>query len=217
MSTIVATDAYGNIVAFQADARPIEADASKTAFKALIVGASATSINSGSDLSVGGNLSVTGTTALTGAATLTGAISAASAAITGAVTAASAAISGAVTAVTTIVTSGLATVQSLKLDTGTKTATATAGAATLNKSAGIVTSEALSTAAGSSYTLTLTNSTVAAGDLALVSIDSNGTAGTPQLLSAKCTSNTLTVIVKNVDASVALNAAIKIGFAILKA
>ena len=188
MSTIVAVDAFGNTVAFTADGRPIEADAVTTAFKALITAAGATSINAASNLTVGGNLAVTGTTALTGAAT--------AAAVT---------------------SSGLVTVASAKLDTGTKTATASAGAATLNKSSGIITSEALTTAAGSDYTLTLTNSTVAAGDLALVSIDSNGTTGLPLAYSAKCTSNTLTVIVRNIHASAAFNAAIKIGYAILKA
>lgn len=119
--------------------------------------------------------------------------------------------------VTTLTASGLATEQSLKLDTGTKTATATSGAATLNKSSGIVTSEALTTAAGSTYTLTLTNSAIAAGDIPMVSIDSNGTAGIPSLTSAKCTANTLTVIVTNIHATAAFNAAIKIQFAILKA
>lgn len=53
-------------------------------------------------------------------------------------------------------------VYGLRVDDGTKTATATAGAATLNKAAGKVTTEALTTAAGANYTLTITNSTVAA-------------------------------------------------------
>lgn len=113
--------------------------------------------------------------------------------------------------------SGLQTAGSLKVDTGTKTATAAAGAATLNKSSGIVTSEALTTAAGSDYTLTLTNSTIAAGDVPMVQIDSNGTAGLPMCYSAKCTANTLTVIVRNTHASAAFNAAIKIQYVILKA
>ena len=137
--------------------------------------------------------------------------------IGGALSAASAAIAGAISGVTTLVASGLATVQSLKLDTGTKTVTASAGAATLNKSSGIVTSESLTTAAGSDYTLTLTNSSIAAGDVALVSVDSNGSTGFPVLYSSKTTSNTLTVIVRNAHASVAFNAAIKIAFAVLKA
>ena len=116
--------------------------------------------------------------------------------------------------VTTVTASGLGTFGSLKVGTGTKTVTAAAGAATLNKPSGIVTTESLTTAAGATYTLT--NSTVAAGDIALVSLDSNGSAGLPEVVSAKCTSNTLTVIVQN-DGSASLNAAVKIGFLILKA
>ena len=50
-----------------------------------------------------------------------------------------------------------ATVSQFHLDTGTKTATATAGAATLNKMSGTVTSESLTTAAGATYTLTVTD------------------------------------------------------------
>lgn len=111
---------------------------------------------------------------------------------------------------------GMTALTTIHLDTGTKTVTASGGAATLNKSAGIVTSEALTTAAGSDYTLTLTNSQIAAGDQAFVSVDSNGSTGLPLAYSVKTTSNTLTVIVRNIHASVAFNAAIKIAFAILK-
>jgi hypothetical protein len=117
----------------------------------------------------------------------------------------------------TVVLSGLATEQSIKLDTGTKTATASSGAATLNKSSGIITSEALSTAAAGTYTLTLTNSSIAAGDIAMVSVDANGSTGTPEVTSVKTTASTLTVIITNVHDTAAFNAAIKIAFAIFKA
>ena len=118
---------------------------------------------------------------------------------------------------TALTTSGLATAQSLRVDTGTKTATAAAGAATLNKSSGVITTEALTTAAGAAYTLTLTDSQIAAGDLAVVSVDANGSTGIPHVTSAKTTSHTLTVIVTNIHATDAFNAALKITFAILKA
>ena len=211
MSMIVGVDAFGNTVAFTADGRPIEADAVTTAFKALITAAGATSINSASNLTVGGTLAVTGTTTAA-AINASGTVAMAGAATVGTTLA----VTGATT-LAAATSSGLVTAASFKLDTSTKTATASSGAATLNQSSGIVTSEALTTVAGSDYTLTLTNSTIAAGDLALVSIDSNGTTGLPLAYSAKCTSNTLTVIVRNIHASVAFNAAIKIGYAILKA
>jgi hypothetical protein len=125
--------------------------------------------------------------------------------------------SGSTPSLTSVTTSGLTTAQSLKLDTGTKTATASAGAATLNKSSGVITTEALTTAAGSTYTLTLTDSQIAAGDLAVVSVDANGSTGTPHVNSVKTTSNTLTVVIANIHATVAFNAALKVTFAIIKA
>jgi hypothetical protein len=124
---------------------------------------------------------------------------------------------GSTPSLTTVTTSSEATLQSVKLDTGTKTATASAGAATLNKSSGIITTEALTTAAGAAYTLVLTNNQIAAGDLAVVSVDANGSTGTPHVSSAKTTANTLTVVITNIHATVAFNAALKIAFAIFKA
>lgn len=68
----------------------------------------------------------------------------------------------------------------LILDNGT--ATATAGAATLNKMAGVVTSEALTTAAAGTYTLTLTDNQIADGDIVAASVaNGTNTAGTPVL------------------------------------
>src|ERR1700747_1819335 len=46
--------------------------------------------------------------------------------------------------------------------TGTKPPTATSGAATLAKDAGVITSEALTTAAGATYTLTLSDTQIRA-------------------------------------------------------
>ncbi len=60
----------------------------------------------------------------------------------------------------------------LRLQCGT--ATATAGAATLNNKCGTITSEALTTGIGSPYTLTLTNSSIIATDIVLVTVG-NGT------------------------------------------
>ena len=54
------------------------------------------------------------------------------------------------------------------------TATASAGAATLNNKCGTITTEALTTGIGSPYTLTLTNSVIAAADIVLVEVG-NGT------------------------------------------
>ena len=117
----------------------------------------------------------------------------------------------------TVTSTGLETVGSLKVDTGTKTATASSGAATLNKSAGVVTSEALTTAAGATYTRTLTNSVVAAADQVFASVNLGaGTGGTPTIASVTPAAGSVVIVVQNIHASAAFNAAIKILFHVLK-
>lgn len=104
----------------------------------------------------------------------------------------------------------------INADSGT--ATATGGAATLSKMAGVITSEALTTAAGADYTLTLTNTVIAAADLvfATVQTGSNTTVGlvvhevTPGAGSA-------TIKIRNQHASAALDGTIKISFLVVKA
>ena len=117
---------------------------------------------------------------------------------------------------TTLTTSDLATMESLKVDTGTKTATASAGAATLSKTAGVVTSEAITTAAGATYTLTLTNTKVAATSQVFASVNLGaGTGGTPVITSVTPGSGSVVIVVQNIHASAAFNAAIKIAFMVL--
>lgn len=117
----------------------------------------------------------------------------------------------------TVTSTGLATVGSAKLDTGTKTAAATSGAATLAKGAGVITSEALTTAAGATYTLTLTDSTIAAADQVFASVQlGSATTGMPTVTTVTPGSGQVIVIVQNVHASAALNGTIKIAFAVFK-
>jgi hypothetical protein len=105
----------------------------------------------------------------------------------------------------------------LAIDSGTKTAAATAGAATLNKSAGVITSEALSTAAGASYTLTLTDSQIAAADQVFASVGyGTSTTGTPSVTRITPAAGSVVIIVQNVHASAALNGTIKVAFFVLK-
>lgn len=106
----------------------------------------------------------------------------------------------------------------LKVGVGTKTATAAAGAATLNQPSGVVTSEALTTAAGATYTLTLTDSQIAAGDLVFASVNLGaGTGGTPTVASATSAAGSAVVVIQNIHATAAFNAAIQIPFLIVKA
>jgi len=109
------------------------------------------------------------------------------------------------------------TTNALHVDTGTKTATASAGAATLNKMAGVITSESLSTAAGADYTLTLTNSDIAAADQVMASVQyGTSTAGTPAVATVATAAGSATIIVQNIHATAALNGTIKISFVVFK-
>ena len=111
----------------------------------------------------------------------------------------------------------LTTVSALHVDTGTKTATASAGAATLNKMAGVITSEALTTAGLADYTLTLTNSDIAATDQLMVSVaNGTNTQGTIAVGSVKPGSNSATIVIHNLHATQALNGTLLISFVVFK-
>lgn len=99
------------------------------------------------------------------------------------------------------------------------TATAAAGAATLNAESGVVTSEALTTAQNATYTLTITNSKILATDMVLCSLaNGTNTQGTPVIVRVTPANGSLVILVKNMhDAAQALNGTIKITFAALKA
>lgn len=90
-------------------------------------------------------------------------------------------------------------------------ATATTGAATMNRLRGTITSESLTTAAGSTYTLTLTNSSITATTvIAANAFLGTSTQGTPQVVSVTPGSGSATVVVKNIHATQAFNGTIKI-------
>lgn len=91
------------------------------------------------------------------------------------------------------------------------TATATAGAATLNTQSGVVTSESLTTAAGATYTLTITNNQVAATDLAFASVTTSGN-GSPVVAKVTPGAGSLVIVVQNAHASAAFSSTLKIGF-----
>jgi len=103
------------------------------------------------------------------------------------------------------------------LGKGTKTASASAGAATLNQPSGVITSEALTTAAAAVYTLTLTNSKISATDVVLVTFgNGTNTAGAPVLTSVKLADGSAVIKITNLHASEALNGTLTVSFAIVK-
>lgn len=110
-------------------------------------------------------------------------------------------------------TPAAATVAPIYVDNGTKSATATAGAATLNKNAGTITSESLTTAAAGTYTLTITNSTILATDQVMASVQfGTSTTGQPDIYTVTPAAGSLVIVVGNSAASAAFNGTIKISF-----
>lgn len=96
------------------------------------------------------------------------------------------------------------------------TATAAAGAATLNKvQSGTITSESLSTAAAAEYTLTLTNDLITTSSIILASAGlGSSTAGTPGLGGVTVSSGKVVITVTNLHSANAFNGTIKVAFVI---
>jgi hypothetical protein len=110
-----------------------------------------------------------------------------------------------------------ATLSELHVDTGAKTATASSGAATLNKMSGVITTEALTTAGLADYTLTLTNSDIAVGDVVLASIgNGTNTAGDPVQGAVTPGAGSAVIVVRNAHATAALNGTLIVGFLVVK-
>jgi hypothetical protein len=103
------------------------------------------------------------------------------------------------------------------LDPTVATACATAGAATINAPAGVVTSESITTAAAATYTLTVSNPQVAATDIVFASVQ-NGTnsAGLAHIATVTPAAGSLVVIVRNAHASAAFNGTVKVAFVVFK-
>lgn len=95
------------------------------------------------------------------------------------------------------------------------TATATAGAATLDNRFGKVTSEALTTAQNAIYTLTITNPSIRATDIVFASVaNGTNTQGSPVVTRVQPAAGSLVILVANLHASAqALNGTIVVSFA----
>lgn len=103
------------------------------------------------------------------------------------------------------------------IDLDSSTATLSSNAATITKYACVVTSEALTTAAGSSQAFVITLTGVAAGDLAFVT-PAGGT-NTREHIQYKAitTTDTITVTVSNIGPTNAINGTVKFNLWVLKA
>lgn len=161
----------------------------------------------GGTLAVAGNTTLGGTAAVTSNATVGGTLG-----VTGNTT-----LSGtlAVTGVTTL--TGALTAPTIQH--AAATATATAGAATLNSRAGKITSEALTTAQNATYTLTITNSAIAAADIVMASVaNGTNTQGTPTITRVTPGAGSVVILVRNAhDSAQAFNGTLVVSFATFKA
>ncbi len=115
-----------------------------------------------------------------------------------------------------VTVSGAAKPATLTL-TDTGTATASSGAATLSTKTGVVTTESLTTAQNAIYTLTLTNTKIAATSVVLVSVgNGTNTQGTPMLGAVTPAAGSCVIKVINKHATAeALNGTLKIAFAVI--
>lgn len=86
---------------------------------------------------------------------------------------------------------------------------------TLNKRCGQITMDAAALNASTTVSFTLTNSTIAAGDLLVLNHVSAGTAGA-YTLNAQCAAGSASINVRNITSG-SLSEAIVIGFAVIKA
>lgn len=107
---------------------------------------------------------------------------------------------------------GIATTKLTQLDVETGTATSTANAATINAQTGVITTEALTTAAGATYVMTLTNSTIAATSIVITTVGRGTNTGVGLVpLTVTPAAGSCVMIFQNPGLT-ALNGTIKIGF-----
>ena len=103
---------------------------------------------------------------------------------------------------------------SILLDRGT--ATSTAGAATINHQAGVVTTESLTTASGSAYSFTLTNSRITTSSIVLCQLLGGTNTKHGLSFTATSSSGSATISVLNNDISAAaLNGTLIFGFVVI--
>jgi len=101
------------------------------------------------------------------------------------------------------------------VDVTNGTGTSTSNAATINTQNGVITTEALTTAAGATYTMTLTNSKIKSTSVVQVTVGKGTcTAGQPTVCFVTPAAGSVVIIIQNVHASNALNGTITIGFTV---
>lgn len=97
-------------------------------------------------------------------------------------------------------------------------ATSTNAAATANGAFGIITTESLSTAATIAYTLVLTNSFIAAGDIVQCNVaNGTNTQGAPTVATVTPAAGSATIVINNTHTTGAYSGTLKISYTVIKA
>lgn len=104
-----------------------------------------------------------------------------------------------------------------RLQLGSGSGTTSSFAITINKAAGVITTESLTTAAGATQAVTLTDSKIRVGDMIQCTVDPNGSAGTPICANVTVSAGQAVFLIQNIHSATALNAAVKIYFMIVTA
>lgn len=122
---------------------------------------------------------------------------------------------GPLTALGTLAVTGTSTLTGVTTLGDSGTATATAGAATLNKQLGVITTESLTTAGGAAYTLTLTNSAVSATSRVFASVcNGTNTVANYHVETVTEASGSVAIVIRNNTAATPLNGTLKIKFVV---
>jgi len=101
-------------------------------------------------------------------------------------------------------------------DTVTRAVVAVAGAATIGTRSGFINTESLTTAAGATYTLTVTNSsTYKAGDMVFCQVYKAGSAGTPVITTVDTSGSTFVIVIQNIHASDAFSGVLVVYYYVL--
>lgn len=93
---------------------------------------------------------------------------------------------------------------------GTATGTGGTSTVTINAQMGTITTDAITTAAGATHVITLTNSAINTSSRMFATANASGSAGMPVVTSVVPASGSATITIQNIHASSAFNAAIKV-------
>ncbi len=101
------------------------------------------------------------------------------------------------------------------LDSGTDTDTGSG--ITISEPAGIATTDTLTTLAGATESIVITNTLVAVGDIVVASLQSYAGAGIPVIQTVTAGAGIITIVLRNIDTTDALDAPVSISFVVFEA